>query len=162
MKTIIQIQVYFNDSTKIILESGTGSAFEYITRRTVDRPEQRSRHTLDEYPEVLYTHLTNTRRYSTTHTWRISGGKYSSSVTYVEVTKNKNITTDNDKKLVVREVFTATSEMCFLIDHILPRWMIEFKRNPRTNKTTGPSQESDLVEAFQELFADNGALGTKG
>ncbi|CAD7925467.1 unnamed protein product [Amoebophrya sp. A120] len=52
------IGVYFNDSTKIILESSTGIGFEYITRRTMDRPEQRSRHTLEDYPDDLRKKVT--------------------------------------------------------------------------------------------------------
>ncbi|CAD7964227.1 unnamed protein product [Amoebophrya sp. A25] len=52
------IGVYFNDSTKIILESSTGVGFEYITRRTVTNPEQRSCHTLDDYPEDLRKKVT--------------------------------------------------------------------------------------------------------
>jgi len=52
------IGVYFNDSTKIILESPSGVGFEYITRRTMDRPEQRSRHTLEDYPEDLRKKVT--------------------------------------------------------------------------------------------------------
>ena len=76
------IGVYFNDSTKIILDQG-GSAglgasgagggssssaaarsldgpqqFEYITRRTVDKPEQRFVHSLESFPEDLRKKVT--------------------------------------------------------------------------------------------------------
>jgi polo-like kinase 1 len=52
--------VYFNDSTKIIL---VGSRFDYITRRTQDKPEVRSTYTLDDYPDDLKKKTTLLRHF---------------------------------------------------------------------------------------------------
>lgn len=46
------VGVYFNDSTKIVLNPCTG-CFEYVTRRTQDSPEVHTSHTLDDYPDDL-------------------------------------------------------------------------------------------------------------
>jgi len=43
------IGVYFNDSTKILLEP-SGVEFDYHTRRTVENPEVHSVHTITNYP----------------------------------------------------------------------------------------------------------------
>lgn len=51
------IGVYFNDSTKIILNPD-GGAFDYITRRTQERAEVRSTHTFDDFPEDLKKKVT--------------------------------------------------------------------------------------------------------
>lgn len=51
------IGVYFNDSTKIILLPD-GNAFDYVTRRTQDKPEVHSTHGLDGYPEELKKKVT--------------------------------------------------------------------------------------------------------
>jgi polo-like kinase 1 len=56
------IGVYFNDSTKIIL-SPEGDHFEYITRRTQDKPEARTRHTFEDYPEDLKKKVTLLRHF---------------------------------------------------------------------------------------------------
>lgn len=52
--------VYFNDSTKVIL---VGGRFDYITRRTQERPEVRSTYTFDEYPEDLKKKVTLLRHF---------------------------------------------------------------------------------------------------
>jgi len=44
------IGIYFNDSTKAIL-APDGQHFDYITRRTQDKPEMRTSHTFENYPE---------------------------------------------------------------------------------------------------------------
>jgi len=46
------VGVYFNDSTKIILEPN-GHRFDYITRRTQDNNEHRTHHTLEDFPEDI-------------------------------------------------------------------------------------------------------------
>jgi len=51
------IGVYFNDSTKIIM-GPKGHEFDYITRRTQDKPEVRTPHTLEEYPDDLKKKVT--------------------------------------------------------------------------------------------------------
>jgi polo-like kinase 1 len=51
------IGVYFNDSTKIIL-GPQGDKFDYITRRTAEKPEVRTSHTFEEYPEELKKKVT--------------------------------------------------------------------------------------------------------
>jgi len=56
------IGVYFNDSTKIIL-APTGSCFDYITRRTQEKPEIRTTHTLEEYPDDLKKKVTLLRHF---------------------------------------------------------------------------------------------------
>jgi polo-like kinase 1 len=52
--------VYFNDSTKIIL---AGKSFDYITRRTQERPEQRNTYTFEDYPEELKKKVTLLRHF---------------------------------------------------------------------------------------------------
>jgi len=52
--------VYFNDSTKIIF---SGTHFDYITRRTQEKPEMRSTHTFDDYPEDLKKKVTLLRHF---------------------------------------------------------------------------------------------------
>lgn len=47
------VGVYFNDSTKIILEP-SGLSFDYITRRTQEKPEDRSTYSWENYPEELF------------------------------------------------------------------------------------------------------------
>mmetsp|Transcript_35402 Transcript_35402/g.105208 ORF Transcript_35402/g.105208 Transcript_35402/m.105208 type:complete len:985 (-) Transcript_35402:188-3142(-) len=56
------IGVYFNDSTKIIL-APDGSQFDYITRRTQEKPEVRSTHTFDDHPEDLKKKVTLLRHF---------------------------------------------------------------------------------------------------
>lgn len=56
------IGVYFNDSTKIILSS-EGDRFDYITRRTQDRPEIRTKHTFEDYPDDLKKKVTLLRHF---------------------------------------------------------------------------------------------------
>lgn len=56
------IGVYFNDSTKIILVQD-GNQFDYITRRTQDKPEMRSTHNFDDYPEDLKKKVTLLRHF---------------------------------------------------------------------------------------------------
>jgi polo-like kinase 1 len=51
------IGVYFNDSTKVIL-SPEGDCFDYITRRTQDKPEVRTTYNFEEYPEDLKKKVT--------------------------------------------------------------------------------------------------------
>lgn len=52
--------VYFNDSTKIIL---IGDRFDYITRRTQEKPEVRSSYTFENYPEDLKKKVTLLRHF---------------------------------------------------------------------------------------------------
>mmetsp|Transcript_29603 Transcript_29603/g.64366 ORF Transcript_29603/g.64366 Transcript_29603/m.64366 type:complete len:891 (+) Transcript_29603:69-2741(+) len=54
--------VYFNDSTKMTL-APDGCAFDYITRRTQEKPEQRTTHTLDDYPIDLKKKVTLLRHF---------------------------------------------------------------------------------------------------
>jgi len=56
------IGVYFNDSTKIIL-SPEAERFDYITRRTQDKPEVRTNHTFEDYPEDLKKKVTLLRHF---------------------------------------------------------------------------------------------------
>mmetsp|Transcript_22543 Transcript_22543/g.52483 ORF Transcript_22543/g.52483 Transcript_22543/m.52483 type:complete len:916 (-) Transcript_22543:164-2911(-) len=56
------IGVYFNDSTKIILVPD-GSHFDYITRRTPERPETHSTHTFEDYPDDLKKKVTLLRHF---------------------------------------------------------------------------------------------------
>merc|ERR1740121_209376 len=56
------VGVYFNDSTKIILATHS-TQFDYITRRTQEKPESRSTHTLDSYPEDLKKKVTLLRHF---------------------------------------------------------------------------------------------------
>jgi len=56
------IGVYFNDSTKIILVPD-GSQFDYVTRRTQEKPELRTTHTWDDYPEDLKKKVTLLRHF---------------------------------------------------------------------------------------------------
>jgi polo-like kinase 1 len=56
------IGVYFNDSTKIML-CPAGVHFDYITRRTQDKPEVRTRHTFEDYPEDLKKKVTLLRHF---------------------------------------------------------------------------------------------------
>jgi len=56
------IGVYFNDSTKIILSS-EGSHFDYITRRTQEKPEVRTTHSFEDYPEDLKKKVTLLRHF---------------------------------------------------------------------------------------------------
>ncbi|CAK8997796.1 unnamed protein product [Durusdinium trenchii] len=46
------VGVYFNDSTKIIL-AASGDVFDYITRRTQEKPEERNTYSWEKYPEEL-------------------------------------------------------------------------------------------------------------
>lgn len=57
------IGVYFNDSTKIITDSADSSRFDYITRRTQERPEQRSTHGFSDYPDELKKKVTLLRHF---------------------------------------------------------------------------------------------------
>eukprot|EP00747_Dinoflagellata_sp_TGD_P163614 gnl/TRDRNA2_/TRDRNA2_182462_c0_seq1.p1 gnl/TRDRNA2_/TRDRNA2_182462_c0~~gnl/TRDRNA2_/TRDRNA2_182462_c0_seq1.p1 ORF type:complete len:1009 (+),score=127.49 gnl/TRDRNA2_/TRDRNA2_182462_c0_seq1:258-3029(+) len=56
------IGVYFNDSTKTIL-APDGQQFDYITRRTQERPEVRSTYTFESYPEDLKKKVTLLRHF---------------------------------------------------------------------------------------------------
>mmetsp|Transcript_21693 Transcript_21693/g.39810 ORF Transcript_21693/g.39810 Transcript_21693/m.39810 type:complete len:718 (+) Transcript_21693:63-2216(+) len=56
------IGVYFNDSTKIILVAD-GSHFDYITRRTLERPETHTTHTFEDYPDDLKKKVTLLRHF---------------------------------------------------------------------------------------------------
>jgi polo-like kinase 1 len=56
------IGVYFNDSTKIVLVPD-GDKFDYVTRRTQDKPELRSQHTFEDYPEDLKKKVTLLRHF---------------------------------------------------------------------------------------------------
>jgi len=56
------IGVYFNDSTKIIL-AAEGDKFDYITRRTQDKPEVRTTHSFEEYPDDLKKKVTLLRHF---------------------------------------------------------------------------------------------------
>jgi len=56
------VGVYFNDSTKIIL-APEGCIFDYVTRRTQEKPEVRSTHTLDNYPDELKKKVTLLRHF---------------------------------------------------------------------------------------------------
>lgn len=56
------VGVYFNDSTKIILAPDS-STFDYVTRRTQEKPEVRSTHTLDSYPDELKKKVTLLRHF---------------------------------------------------------------------------------------------------
>jgi polo-like kinase 1 len=57
------VGVYFNDSTKIIV-SPQGDRFDYITRRTQDKPEVRTSHPMEEYPEELKKKVTLLRHFT--------------------------------------------------------------------------------------------------
>jgi len=52
--------VCFNDSTKVIL---AGGKLDYITRRTLDKPEMRTTYTLENYPEDLKKKATLLRHF---------------------------------------------------------------------------------------------------
>mmetsp|Transcript_55415 Transcript_55415/g.161801 ORF Transcript_55415/g.161801 Transcript_55415/m.161801 type:complete len:910 (+) Transcript_55415:29-2758(+) len=56
------IGVYFNDSTKIVL-TPEGHQFEYVTRRTQEKPEVRTTHTFEDYPEDLKKKVTLLRHF---------------------------------------------------------------------------------------------------
>lgn len=56
------IGVYFNDSTKIILVPD-GTQFDYVTRRTQEKPEMRTTHTWEDYPEDLKKKVTLLRHF---------------------------------------------------------------------------------------------------
>jgi len=56
------IGVYFNDSTKIIL-SPEGDRFDYITRRTQEKPEVRTKHSFEDYPDDLKKKVTLLRHF---------------------------------------------------------------------------------------------------
>jgi polo-like kinase 1 len=56
------IGVYFNDSTKIILVPDA-SQFDYVTRRTQERPETRTTHCFEDYPEDLKKKVTLLRHF---------------------------------------------------------------------------------------------------
>merc|ERR1711865_521245 len=56
------IGVYFNDSTKIIL-APEGDVFDYITRRTQEKPEVRTTHSFEEYPNDLKKKVTLLRHF---------------------------------------------------------------------------------------------------
>jgi polo-like kinase 1 len=56
------IGVYFNDSTKIILNP-EGDRFDYITRRTQEKPEVRTKHSFEDYPEDLKKKVTLLRHF---------------------------------------------------------------------------------------------------
>lgn len=56
------VGVYFNDSTKII-SAPQGGQFDYITRRTQEKPESRSTHTMDNYPDDLKKKVTLLRHF---------------------------------------------------------------------------------------------------
>lgn len=56
------IGVYFNDSTKIVL-TPEGNQFDYVTRRTQEKPEIRTTHTFEEYPEDLKKKVTLLRHF---------------------------------------------------------------------------------------------------
>lgn len=56
------IGVFYNDSTKVILMP-EGSQFDYITRRMRDRPETRSTHSFEDYPEDLKKKVTLLRHF---------------------------------------------------------------------------------------------------
>merc|ERR550532_870923 len=56
------IGVYFNDSTKVVLLPD-GSAFDYVTRRTQEKPEVRTTHTFDHYPDDLKKKVTLLRHF---------------------------------------------------------------------------------------------------
>jgi polo-like kinase 1 len=57
------VGVYFNDSTKIIV-SPKGDRFDYITRRTQDKPEVRTNHSVEDYPEDLKKKVTLLRHFT--------------------------------------------------------------------------------------------------
>jgi len=56
------IGVYFNDSTKIILNQSS-DRFDYITRRTQENPEVRTEHTFDNFPDDLKKKVTLLRHF---------------------------------------------------------------------------------------------------
>eukprot|EP00418_Pyrodinium_bahamense_P091622 CAMPEP_0179048540 /NCGR_PEP_ID=MMETSP0796-20121207/19761_1 /TAXON_ID=73915 /ORGANISM="Pyrodinium bahamense, Strain pbaha01" /LENGTH=1031 /DNA_ID=CAMNT_0020745011 /DNA_START=33 /DNA_END=3129 /DNA_ORIENTATION=- len=56
------IGVYFNDSTKIVL-APEGQQFDYVTRRTQEKPEVRTTHTFEDYPEDLKKKVTLLRHF---------------------------------------------------------------------------------------------------
>lgn len=56
------IGVYFNDSTKIILNP-EGTFFDYITRRTQEKPEVRTKHGAEDYPDDLKKKVTLLRHF---------------------------------------------------------------------------------------------------
>jgi polo-like kinase 1 len=56
------IGVYFNDSTKILLVAN-GDRFDYVTRRTQDKPELRSTHSFEDFPEDLKKKVTLLRHF---------------------------------------------------------------------------------------------------
>jgi len=57
------VGVYFNDSTKIILAPQSG-LFDYITRRTQEKPESRSTYTFGNYPDDLKKKVTLLRHFN--------------------------------------------------------------------------------------------------
>ncbi|CAE7638640.1 CCRP1 [Symbiodinium sp. CCMP2456] len=56
------IGVHFNDSTKIVLVPG-GTHFDYVTRRTQEKAEERSTYHWDTYPEELKKKVTLLRHF---------------------------------------------------------------------------------------------------
>lgn len=56
------IGVYFNDSTKAVLNPD-GRRFDYVTRRTQDKPEMMSTHSIDDFPEDLRKKVTLLRHF---------------------------------------------------------------------------------------------------
>lgn len=56
------IGVYFNDSTKIVLVP-EGNLFDYVTRRTQEKPEVRTTHSFEDYPEELKKKVTLLRHF---------------------------------------------------------------------------------------------------
>jgi hypothetical protein len=51
------IGIYFNDQTRIIVPEGS-RRFDYTTRRTMERPSERTSHSLDDYPAELRKKVT--------------------------------------------------------------------------------------------------------
>jgi len=58
------IGVYFNDSTKVILMQD-GNVFDYVTRRTPEKNEDRTTHSLQDYPDDLKKKVTLLRHFKT-------------------------------------------------------------------------------------------------
>lgn len=56
------IGVYFNDSTKAVL-GPDGRRFDYITRRTQEKPEVTTSHAIDDHPEELKKKVTLLRHF---------------------------------------------------------------------------------------------------
>lgn len=56
------IGVYFNDSTKVVLVPD-GSSFDYVTRRTQEKPEVRTTHSFEDYPDDLKKKVTLLRHF---------------------------------------------------------------------------------------------------